>query len=212
MNLERLSLIGLCTLSLVFVAAPQERQKAAAPADFPALLTQAGKAWDAKQYGGCLKTLRQASALVVIERVKAVRAALPNAPDGFEKTGQEENDQAAQNPFAAAIAAGYGSSIEQNYQEKNGNASIRVSITADNPMVQALGMLFSNPAMREAGTEVVKYGPHNALLKKQGDSWNLQILIGQDLCEVNVDGRKDDFLLAMFNQAAVDKIAAALAN
>jgi hypothetical protein len=213
MTTERFALISVValSLSLTLAFAPQERQKPKEAADFPTLLQQAGKAWEGKQYGGCLKNLREAQRMAIRERVKVIRAALPNAPEGFEKVAPEESGE-ADSAIAAALAVGVGSLIEQSYQAKSGDGSVRVTITADSPYLQAITMWIANPSLLEKGSELVKYGPHNAVLRKQDDRWNLMVVLGQDLCEVTVEGRKDDFLLKMFDQAAIDKLAGALAN
>lgn len=205
-------LIGLCAAPVLLAAALQERQKPKAAADMPALLDEATRAWEAKHFGACTKALRQAQVLVATERAKAVRAALPDAPEGFEKVAVKETEDPASNAFLAAFAAGAGNVIEQKYRETNGRASVDVTITADSPLVQMFSMWITNPAMLEAGSELVKYGPHNAVLKKQGNRWQLMLLIKSDLCDITVDGRDDEFLLKLFDQAAVDRLAAVLAN
>jgi hypothetical protein len=96
--------------------------------------------------------------------------------------------------------------------DTKGNASIGVTITADSPLVQMFSMWINNPSLLEPGSELIKYGANNAVLKKQGDALQLLILIGSDICDVNVRGRNDEFLLKVFDQAAVDRLAAALAS
>ena len=205
-------LSGLLIAPLLLAASLQERVKPKEAEDVPALLQQAGKAWEAKQLGKCLKSLRQAQQVVLHERAKAVRAALPAAPKGFEKVAVEEDADPAAHALAAAMSVGVGSMIEQEYRATDGGATLRVTITADSPFMQMFSMWIANPSLLEPGSEVVKYGPHNAVLKKQGGGWQLMVLIGQDLCDISLDGRDDDFLLSVFDQAAVDRIAAVLAN
>lgn len=207
-----LVVIGLCVAPLLVVAAPQERQKQKTATDVPTLLQQAGKAWEAKQYGVCSKSLRSALELISRERAKAIRAALPNPPEGFEKVAPSDADEAAPNAYAAAMAIGVGSMIDQEYRDTKGGSSVNVQIAADSPLVQMMSMWIANPSILDKNSELVKYGAHNAVLQKDGDRWNLMILVGQDLITANVEGRSDEFLLKMFDQAAVDKIAAALAN
>jgi hypothetical protein len=202
--------IGLLIATLFLAAAPQERQKPKGATDVPGLLQQAGKAWEAKQFGVCSKSLRQALELISRERAKAIRAALPNAPEGFEKVAHTEEE--APNAYAAAMAVGMGSMIDQEYRDTKGGSSVNVTIAADSPLMQMMSMWVANPSMLDPNSELVKYGAHNAVLQKDGGRWNLMIVVGQDLITANVEGRSDEFLLKMFDQAAVDKLAAAIAN
>lgn len=203
----------LCaTPALHVAAAVQERVKPAQSGDFPTLVDEARKAWDGKQYGACLKSLRSALGIVTIERVNAIQAALPAAPEGFEKIVQKQAQDAASNPLLGALSVGVGSVVEQRYKETKGGATIGVTITADSPLVQMFSMWINNPSLLEKGSELIKYKAYNAVLKKQGDSLQLMILIGSDICDVNLRGRNDEFLLKLFDQAAVDRLAGVLAN
>jgi hypothetical protein len=208
----RLAAVALCAVPIVLAFAVQERVKPKAAEDVPALLAKTGETWKAKQYRACLTNLKQALHLVTVERMKAIRAALPAAPAGFEKEAHAEEQDAAANPFLAAMSAGVGSVVEQSYSSADGSGSLRVTITADSPLTQMFSMWVANPKLLEPGSELIKYGAHNAVLKKQGSGWQLMTVIDQDLCEVNVDGRDDDFLLKFFDQAAVDRLAACLAT
>lgn len=210
MNTFPLAVIGLCVAPFFVASARQERQKPKQSADVPALLQQAGKAWEVKQFGGCSKALNQALERVARERAKAVRAEFPNAPEGFEKVVVKESEDEVAQAFTTSMAlAGM---IEQTYRESNGEASVDVSVGFDSPMVEMFSLWSMHPAALEAGSKFVKYDPHSAVLRKEGSGWQLLLLIGQDLCTATVQGRNEEFLLKMFDQAAVDRLAAALAN
>jgi ribosome maturation factor RimP len=60
--------------------------------------------------------------------------------------------------------------------------------------------------------EAIKYEQYDAVLKKEGNGWNLQLLIGDDFCEAKLNGGSDDFLLKVMSQAAVDQLAKALST
>jgi hypothetical protein len=88
---------------------------------------------------------------------------------------------------------------------------IKVTLTADSPMVQMFGMMTANPAMLGPDAELIKYGATSAILKKEGTRRSLQIPIaGKHLCEVKWPNEDEDALLAMFDQASVTKLTLAL--
>ena len=53
-------------------------------------------------------------------------------------------------------------------------------------------MWVANPQMLGADAEHIKYGSYDAVLKKEGNRWSIQILIGDDLCEVKLSGENDE--------------------
>lgn len=168
--------------------------------------------WKAGQYGACTEGLRELSGLVSIERVKAILAALPAPPEGFQVASQTEVDESEANPMAAAaggLGAFMGNVVERQYRGQG--ASIQLTVTADSPLAQMFGMWVANPQMLGPDAELVKYGAHNAVLRKDGNRWNLQVLLnGKHVVDVGVDGRDDEFLLKFLNQAAVDSLSTVL--
>ena len=191
------------------VASPQKRVSQQTPADFAGTLTAAQTAWSQGKYGACLESLKQATGLVMVKRVEVVLAALPKAPEGFEKV-EDKRNQAQQNQMIAGMAAMVGSIIEQKYR---GPHNIDVTVTANSPMVSMLSMGLSNPALLEQGAELIEYGPHKAILKpiRGGNSRELTIIIdGKHLIQVQWGSSDEDALFAMWNQAAVDRVAATL--
>ncbi|MEM7307610.1 MAG: hypothetical protein AAF682_13110 [Planctomycetota bacterium] len=206
-----LSLLAIAPLALG--AATQERVKPRQASDFGTLVDTAKKAWGDKRYGACQTSLQEAVALVAKARGDAIRAALPGAPAGFQAEKPKKQDQAA-NPFLGALAATVGNVIEQRYIPDGGGQPIQVTVTADSPMLQMFQMWIANPAMLPAGSELIKYGPHNAVLKKEqnGRRLNLQIVVGGSLAEVRWPNGDEDALFAMWDQAAVDKLAGVLSR
>ncbi len=202
-------LAPLALLPLVSFAFVQERVKPKAADDFPKCLETAQKAWHEERYGECLRQLQNATGLAATKRVEAIKASLPAAPAGY-KIAPEKNTANQANPFVGAVTAGLGSVVTQRYNpiERGGGQAINVTVTADSPLLQMFRMWVANPAMLPAGSELIKYGAHNAVLKKEqgGQKRNLQILIGNSLVDVNWPNADEDALLAMWNQAAVDKL------
>ena len=65
----------------------------------------------------------------------------------------------------------------------------------------------------EQGSELVKYGPHRAILKNPGGGQlQLEMLIDRTFISVDSSGLSDDELLEFMDQKAVDALAAVLGN
>ncbi|MCP3915832.1 MAG: hypothetical protein GY711_09770 [bacterium] len=204
--------LALCAAAAIAVA--QERVKPKSAADFPKTIEAASKAWTAGHYGRCLDNLRTAIGLVSNKRAEAIRAALPGAPAGFEVVPERKTDATA-NPYLSGVTAMVGSNVTRKYRETDGRASMNVSVTSDSPMIGMFSTYAANPALLGPDAELIKYGSHTAVLRKEGGGkqHTLQLLIeGKHMCETKLRGRDDEFLLKVWNQAAVDKLAAALMN
>jgi len=187
----------------------QERSKPKTPATVPEILTRAGTSFGEGRFSACLSDIREATALVAAERAKLIRAALPAAPKGMEKSVPD--DSAAVGGFAAAFASTIGTIVNQDYTSDS--KSIGVVVTIDSPMGPVFGMMISNPAMLEPGSELIKYGAYKGVLKNSGEgNHELQIMIDSTMVQVNSSGLSDDELLAFMDQKAVDALVAALAK
>lgn len=205
-------LAAVCVTMLCASAAlvVQERVSKPKARDFAGLLTEAKTAFDGKRFGAALGHLRDAVAIASKEQRKAILAAFPAPPTDWTFEAPEQDDQVS--GALAGIAMAAGTSIEGTYQSPDGDASMRVAVLADSPLTKMLAMTMSNPAALEKGSELVRYGKHTAVLRTRtkGSNYELQILIDDDLVTVDVEGAREDLLFGVWNQAAVDKLAAAL--
>lgn len=190
----------------------QERVQKPKAKDFGAILGEAKTAYDAKRFGATIGHLRDALGLASGEQRKAVLAAFPAAPTGWTFEAAEQLDESA--AAVAGLALMAGTNIEGAYRDADGNEVMGVTVLADSPLSKMMGMMISNPSMLDKDSELVKYGKHSAVLRTRtkGSSYELQILIDDDLVTVDVNGATDDQIFAVWSQAAVDKLAAALAN
>lgn len=210
--MKRLAIPAILSSTLLFAAHAQERVQKKGPADFQTTLQSAGKAWQEADYGACIRELQTCMDLALEKRAEAIRAALPAAPDGWKVLEEKQAANAAANPFAAAMAGAVGSIVQKRYREGGGRGTIDVTVTADSPLVSMLSMVMANPAA-DPNAEAVKYGEHRALLKKEGGGWNLQILVSEKhVVEVRTNIEDEERLFQLFDQAAVDRLAAALAG
>ncbi len=210
--MHRLATIGSIVLvSFLALGFAQERTKDKAPATFASLHAAVKSHHDAGRIGAAFNAAKELVAHLGVQRSDLIRAALPAAPDGFERLAKKD-DAAQANPFAGALAGTVGNIIEQEYKKVGGGQSIRVTVTADSPMMGLVTMMFDNPAMLGPNAELIKYEQCNAILKKEGNRWSLQILIDTTLLDANFGSEDDDFALKMFDQAAVSKIAKVVAG
>jgi hypothetical protein len=202
------SALALCAATAL--AVPQTRAKKEEPKDLPALLTQVQKSWTAADYPACMRDLKTCVSLASQRWIQAIRESLPAAPEGWTRVEPPKEDPQA-NAMVAALTVGVGTVVEQRYTRER--QRIDVTVNADSPVIGMMSMMFQNPALLGPNKELVEYGTHKAILdttnKQQLD---LQILISnKHLVQVRCP-ESDEFLFAMFDQAAIDKLAAALGS
>jgi hypothetical protein len=196
------SLALVSSVALVFA---QERTKPKGPATFAELHAAVKTHHDAGRIGAAFKSAQELVAMLARERGEHIRAALPAAPAGYEKVQQtaEEKAEAEANPFLGAMAAGIGNVIEQEYRSTGGGQALRVTVTADSPMMAFAQMMFENPAMLGPDAELIKYEQCKGILKKDGGTWGLQLVIDNTMIDASFGAESDEFALKMFDQAAI---------
>ena len=193
----------LASLLLALPAVAQERSGPKKNPPFAEAVETAKKAVEADKLGAAIAALQAAIKDLQKKQRTAVLACLP-APEGWTFQDQAPDDSA---DAVAAGMLGVGSSTTRNYQK--GDKSLSVEITANSPLLQMLSVMFSNPALVEAdGGEIVKYGVHKAILKKNGDDGHELMLLMHDthLVKVTSQGVGADDLLKIFDQAFVDRL------
>ncbi len=208
--------IAFASLSLALATSallPQTRAKDKAPVNFAGSIERAQAAWEAGQWGTCATHLDAALGVVRAKRSEAILAALPAAPEGWSVVAKKlYNDD---KPFAAMMSGLVGSSVEHEYKQDEGNGSVKVTLTFDSPAVQMMNMMLGNPAMLGDNKELIEYDQDRAVLetKNGGRQLSLQILISsKHICQVDTRGIDDETLFKIFDQPAVDKLSAAMAN
>ncbi len=195
-------LLVLSTLLVLPAAMSQERAGAKKPLTFAEAIEQAKKAVDADKMGAAIAALQAAMKDLHKKQRVSVLANLPK-PEGW--LIEDPTDEAAD---ATVGLLGAINPVTRHY--RNGDRHITVEITANSPpMLQMMSMMFANPALIEAdGGEVVKYGAHKAILKKNGDRGQELLLLMHDahLVKVSSEGLTADELLKIFDQAFVDRL------
>ena len=186
-------------------AAAQQRSAPKKPPTFAEAIELAKKSVEGEQFGSAISSLQAAIRDLQKKQRAAVLAGLPK-PEGWE-IQEVEVDEAAEELNAGALAA-VGMNVQRPYR-KGDAQTMTVEVTANSPMLQMLAVMFSNPALITAdGGELVQYGAHKAILKKNGDTGQeLQILMhDKHLIRVSADGVSADDLLKVFDQAFVDRM------
>lgn len=209
-TLARLAPLALA--AVVAVPFAQERVSRKEPATFDDVHGAIAQAFRAGEFGRALAKTRELIGVIAPRLTEAILGAMPPAPEGFTIQPQpERNQQQQQNPMLSALTAGIGAVVEQRYTGPNG-ARVQVTVTAESPLVQMFGMWVSNPAVLGPGAELIKYDEYDAILRKEGSGWALQMVIGTSLVEAKGQGEgvDDELLLKMFTQARVDGLAKVL--
>jgi len=196
----------LVLLAATFLLAPTSAQERSAPKKnlaFPEALEVAKKSAEQEKLGAAIAALQAAIQDLQKKQRAAVLAAMPK-PEGWTIQDPPADDQ------ADAVAAGmFGAGYSTTRRYQKGQQQLNVEVTANSPLLQMLGMMFNNPALIEAdGGEIVKYGAHKAILKKQGDDGQELMLLMHDthLIKVSGNGVTADELLRVFDQAFVDRL------
>ena len=195
---------------VALLSVPAFAQKRTAPAaepTFPEATETAQKAFDSKEYGAAVTALQAAiRAVQKLQRV-AILEALPK-PAGFEVRDDElRNDDATMNAAVTFL----GLQVTRHYTK--GDKSVDVEVSANAPMAAMLAMMFANPAiLKSEGGEMVEYGRHKAVLKKNGDTGQeLTILLfDKHVVKATANGMTAEEVLAIVDQAMVDRVEKAL--
>jgi hypothetical protein len=187
----------------------QERVKAKGPADFESTWAAVGEHWKAGRWGQCYGAARELMGVVSLRRAKAIREAMP-VPEGLEAQVLREEQNAQQQAMLAAFSAGVGNVIEQVWTGEG--KQVRITVTADSPMLQMFRMIVQNPAMLQANQELVKYDQCQAVLESEERRVTLRFMLGESMVEAEFQGYDADGALAVMDQAAVTKLATAIAN
>lgn len=198
--------VSLLCLTTAFAPALQERTKKKQQAKtFPVHLTEAKAAWDGGRLGDATASLQDALKLINKARHKAVLEAFPNLGETWKFEASKYDEGAAAMMLGVA-----GFNVEGNYRGE-GKKRISVTATMDSPMVQMMAPMMANPAFLGDDAEIIKYGDKKALLQKTGDtSWDLTIVLDENVVQANARGMSDDDLLGIFNQSVVDGFASAM--
>lgn len=87
----------------------------------------------------------------------------------------------------AASLFGGGISASRSYQKDD--SKLKINITKDSPLLQTIGMLFSNPSMASmGGYKVKRIKGQTAMIKDEGNSQELQMMVANSIL-IQITGR-----------------------
>lgn len=205
----RLALPVTLVLGATLGAFAQQRIKPKGVVDFDTLYAAVGQNWKESNWGQCYVGARDLLGVISQRRAQAIREAMPN-PEGYTRNAVPENDAQA-TAMLAAMTAGVGNVIQQEYDGPGGK-HLRLTVTADSPMLAMFRMVLDNPAMLQKNQELVKYTEGNALVETQGDTVTLRILFGDTMVEGEFQGADADHALSVMTQQAVTALHQAISR
>ena len=117
----------------------------------------------AQDYANAINELEFAIADIRKLMSGQIASTFPDAPAGW--TAEDADTSAGGG--AAAMFGGAMSIIQRKYAEESGRGRLEASLMTDNPMVQGMAAMFSNPAMIAAqpNLERVRIGRESAIVK-----------------------------------------------
>ncbi len=212
--IRSLSLMLTCAViggPLLFALAPQKRVTDKEVVPFETRLSNAQRSWDAKHYGTGARELKDALKQVQAKHMEVIRAAMPTPGVGWEKIERKkgrQDDAAMAQMFGMG---GGGGNVVEEYKHAEGGERLKITVTMDAPMVSMMAMAM-NPAMMEEGSELIEYDKDKATLKNKNKRSELTLILDdKHMIQAEVRNLDDkDFLLGIFDQAAVDKIRTAI--
>ncbi|WP_299231802.1 hypothetical protein [uncultured Halomonas sp.] len=141
------------------------------------------------EYGAAITELE--FAISDIRKLMSSRIAetFPDPPEGW--SAAEVNTSGGGG--AAAMFGGGGSMLEREYRQEGGEGRLTAQLMIDNPMIQAMSAMFSNPALIAAqpNMERIRIGRESAILKWDAANGSAEasfLMDGRILMQVNGSG------------------------
>lgn len=132
---------------------------------------------------GASSNLEYATQLIRQQKGGQLESFLPPEPTGWQA------DESTSNSVGTAMFGG-GTSAEKKYY--HGSSSVKVSITADSPLLQSMMMLFTNPMyLQSDGGKLERMNGQKAMIKysTQNNSGEITIVVANRYL-INIKGRE----------------------
>lgn len=141
------------------------------------------------EYGAAITELEFAINDIRERMSGRIAETFPEAPEGWSAGTVESGVSGG----AAMFGGGGGSMLEREYRQESGNGRLTAKLMIDNPMVQAMSAMFSNPAIIAAqpNMERIRIGRDSAMLKWEAERGNAEVsflMDGRILMQVNGQG------------------------
>ena len=146
-------------------------------------IDEAVKAYEKEDYNTAITALDSASTLIRQKKGELVSKLLPEPLDGWE-AGESKSSGAAAGMFGGGISA------ERRYTRKSEGSSeaVTISITTDSPLMQSMGMMFSNPMFMGQDNKLTVINGEKAIANERDNS--LTSMVANKVL-VKVDGDKN---------------------
>lgn len=133
-----------------------------------------------EDYGSAITELEFAIEDIRQRVASRIAATFPEPPAGWSADEVQGGGSGA----AAAMFGGGGTALKRRYDQDDGAAQLDATMMVDNPMVQAMGAMFNNPAMIAAQPNLdrVRIGSERGIIEWQPDR-------GQAEVSLLLDGR-----------------------
>ena len=114
--------------------------------------------YEEDDYSAAITELQYAIGEIQAKLGGAYAQTFPPPPDGWTAADASQE--------AGAAFMGGGTIVNRRYSEDGGNGSMEAQLIIDNPMIQGMAALFSNPAMLAANPNMqrIRMGRDNAIL------------------------------------------------
>ena len=145
-------------------------------------IDEAVKAYEKEDYNTAITALDSASTLIRQKKGEMVSKLLPEPLDGWE-AGESKSSAAAAGMFGGGISA------ERRYTRKaDGKVeTVTISITTDSPLMQSMGMMFSNPMFMGQDNKLIVINGEKTIANERDNS--LTSMVANKVM-VKVDGDK----------------------
>jgi hypothetical protein len=180
--------LGIALGGASLVLAQEEEQEGMDPKE---LFASAKESLDGKKYGKTLQDLQLLVGTVQKLRIKQIKGALPNAPQGW----------AAEDPKGDATGAmflGGGITVKRMYYkgEQGASSNVSLELVTDSPMVTALAPMLTNPAFFQGqeGMTMMKVKGKNAIVewRKGEKNGTLKMLLNNNTTLLTLQGNEVD--------------------
>jgi len=167
--------------------------------DIEDAINSAHEAYLAQDYATATAQLDYASSLIRQLKAEGIAALFPDPLPGWEADEPDSN---------AAGGSMFGGGVFSSRKYHRGRESVTINYTSDSPMMQSVGIMFSNPSMVVmSGGKLKKIKGQQAIFRDDGRRPSLQMIVGGKVM-VNVEGNTDAATLEQY-AAAIDYAALA---
>jgi hypothetical protein len=145
-------------------------------------IDEAVKAYEKEDYNTAITALDSASTLIRQKKGELVSKLLPEPLDGWE-AGEAKSSAAGAGMFGGGISA------ERKYTRKAdaGTETITITITTDSPLIQTMGMMFSNPMFMGQDNKLLVINGEKTIANERDNS--LTSMVANKVM-VKIDGNK----------------------